>query len=361
MLRTIFISIFLSTYILIVGPPLILYTLITNNPDPIYWAGINGVMFFVRLAGVRVRVVGTERIPAGTCLFIANHTSAIDAPAVVGAIPRRIAILLKESLFRWPVVGRSFLVARFIPVDRASRESAIASVDKATVAMRNGQSFLIYPEGTRSPNGRLQEFKRGAVVMAINAGVHIVPVACSGAHRIMEKKSLKIRSGEILVEFLPAIDASKYSLAQREELNRMVHDALAKGLPEDQRPLGSSPGPRSCGQSLSLEDYAFDLTFRLKFLQLALQLIDAFLQLRQAIQSCGHFQPQAIVDGRAAGANGAGFDVARQATLGGNNRAIAYRKVTGTGGLAGEDAIVTHVGRAGEADLSAEQGIRADF
>jgi 1-acyl-sn-glycerol-3-phosphate acyltransferase len=242
MLRTIFISIFLSIYILIVGPPLILYTLITNNPDPIYWAGINGVMFFVRLAGVRVRVVGTERIPAGTCLFIANHTSAIDAPAVVGAIPRRIAILLKESLFRWPVVGRSFLVARFIPVDRASRESAIASVDKATVAMRNGQSFLIYPEGTRSPNGRLQEFKRGAVVMAINAGVQIVPVACSGAHRIMEKKSLKIRSGEILVEFLPAIDASKYSLAQREELNRMVHDAMAKGLPEDQRPLGSAQG-----------------------------------------------------------------------------------------------------------------------
>src|SRR5271169_5215734 len=98
MLRTILIAILLSIYILIVGPPLILYTVLTNNPDPIYWAGINGVMFFVRLAGVRVRVAGTERIPSGTCLFIANHTSAIDAPAVVGAIPRRIAILLKESL-----------------------------------------------------------------------------------------------------------------------------------------------------------------------------------------------------------------------------------------------------------------------
>src|SRR5271156_5905134 len=125
MLRTLFISVFLSIYILIVGPPLILYTLLTKNPDPIYWAGIKGVMFFVRLAGVRVRVVGTERIPAGTCLFVANHTSAADAPAVVGAIPRRIAILLKESLFRYPIVGQAFLLARFIPVNRKARGSAL--------------------------------------------------------------------------------------------------------------------------------------------------------------------------------------------------------------------------------------------
>ncbi|MGA2420860.1 MAG: lysophospholipid acyltransferase family protein [Candidatus Acidiferrum sp.] len=236
MLRTIFLSIFLSIYILIVGPPLIVYTLLTNNPDPIYWAGINGVMFFVRLAGVRVRVAGTERIPPGTCLFAANHTSAADAPAIVGAIPRRIAILLKESLFRWPVVGRAFLSARFIPVDRSSRESAIGSVDKATVALRNGQSFLIYPEGTRSPDGRLQRFKKGAVMMAINAGVQIVPVACSGAHRVMVKKSLALHPGEILVEFLEPIDASKFSLAQREELNDLVHAAIAKGLPDEQRP-----------------------------------------------------------------------------------------------------------------------------
>jgi len=238
MLRTIFISVLLSLYILLVGPPLIVYTLITNNPDAIYWAGINGVMFFVRLAGVKVRVLGTERIPSGTCLFVANHTSAMDAPAVVGAIPRRIAILLKESLFRWPVVGRAFLSARFIPVDRRSRESAIASVDKATVAMRNGQSFLIYTEGTRRPDGRLQPFKKGAVVMAINAGVQIVPVACSGAHRVMVKKSLAIHPGEIVVEFLEAIDASKYSLPQREALNELVHDAMAAGLPAEQRPVG---------------------------------------------------------------------------------------------------------------------------
>jgi 1-acyl-sn-glycerol-3-phosphate acyltransferase len=238
MLRTVFVAFFLSLYILLVGPPLIVYTLLTKNPDPIYWAGINGVMFFVRRAGVQVRVSGTERIPSGTCLFVANHTSTVDAPAVVGAIPRRIAILLKESLFRWPIVGGAFLSARFIPVDRKSRESAIASVDKATVALRSGQSFLIYPEGTRSPDGRLQTLKKGAATMAINAGVPVVPMACSGAHRIMKKKSLEIHPGEIHVEFLAPIDASKYSLAQRDALNQAMHDALAAALPADQRPAG---------------------------------------------------------------------------------------------------------------------------
>lgn len=238
MLRMFVVGIGISLYTLLAGPPLLIYTLISRNPNPLYWAGIKGVMFFVRLIGVKVRVVGKERIPIGVCLFVANHTSSADAPAVVGAIPRRIAILLKESLFRWPIVGQAFTLARFIPVNRSARESAIASVEKATEALRAGQSFLIYPEGTRSPDGRLQEFKKGAVVMAIKAGVPIMPVACSGAHRVMEKRSLIVHPGEILVEFLDPIDASAYSFEERDALNDRVHDALAVGLPADQRPVG---------------------------------------------------------------------------------------------------------------------------
>jgi 1-acyl-sn-glycerol-3-phosphate acyltransferase len=238
MLRTIFIGIFLSLYIVIVGIPLLVYTVISNNPDPLYWAGVRGLMFFVRVVGVCVKVAGTERIPKGTCLFVANHTSSADAPAVVGAIPRRIAILLKKSLFDYPIIGQAFRLAHFIPVDRSKHDSAIASLETATQALRAGQSFLIYPEGTRSPDGRLQEFKKGAVVMAIKAGVPIVPIACSGAHRVMEKRSLVVHRGEILVEFLEAIDTSKYTFEEREKLNQVVHDAMAAGLPPDQRPVG---------------------------------------------------------------------------------------------------------------------------
>jgi 1-acyl-sn-glycerol-3-phosphate acyltransferase len=238
MLRTLFIAIFLSLYCIVVGIPLLIYTVLVRNPDALYWAGVRGTMFFVRAIGVRVRVAGTERIPSGTCLFVANHTSSADAPAVVGAIPRRIAILLKKSLFKYPIVGQAFQLAHFIPVDRAKQDAAISSMEKAIEAMRDGQSFLIYPEGTRSPGGRLQQFKKGAVVMAIKAGVPIVPIACSGAHRVMEKRSLVIQPGEIRVEFLQPIDASKFTIEERERLNEIVHDAMAAGLPPDQRPIG---------------------------------------------------------------------------------------------------------------------------
>ena len=238
MLRAAFMCVFLTLYILILGPPLLIYTVITKNPNPLYWTALKGVLFFVRAVGVHIKVKGVERIPKGTVIFAANHTSAADAPAVVGAIPRRIAILLKRSLFAYPIVGQAFHLAQFIPVDRFDRDSAITSLEKATEAIKGGQSFLIYPEGTRSPDGRLQEFKKGTAVMAIKAGVPLVPIACSNAHRIMRKREMKIYPGEILVEFLPPIESSQYTLDQREALNQRLHDELAGGLPPDQRPLG---------------------------------------------------------------------------------------------------------------------------
>lgn len=238
MLRAAFVCICLTLYILVVGPPLLIYAFVTRHVDPLYWAGVKGVAFFVRCVGVRVYVSGTEHIPEGTCIFAANHTSSADAPAVVGAIPRRIAILLKESLFEWPIVGQAFHLAHFIPVDRSNRDSAITSLEKATEALRNGQSFLIYPEGTRSPDGRLQEFKKGTAVMAIKSGVPIVPIACAGAHRVMEKRKLNIKPGKIYVQFLSPIDSAQYSLEQRDGLNARLRGALAAALPPDQKPFG---------------------------------------------------------------------------------------------------------------------------
>jgi 1-acyl-sn-glycerol-3-phosphate acyltransferase len=174
---------------------------------------------------------------------------------VVGAIPRRIAILLKESLFKWPIVGQAFRSVHFIPVNRRLHESAIASVEKAAEAMRGGQSMLIYPEGTRSPDGRLQRFKKGAVVMAIKAGVPIVPIACSGAQKIMEKRSMVIHPGEIVVEFLEPIDSAKYSLDERETLNERVRMALAAALPPDQQPNDArEAAPSSGGVDQETED-----------------------------------------------------------------------------------------------------------
>ena len=238
MIRTAIVAIFLSLYTLVLGPPLILYTLVIRSANLMYWVGVKGLVFITRVAGMRVRVEGRENIPTGVCLFAANHTSNADAPAIVGAIPRRLAIFGRKSLFDIPIVGLAFRLAKFVPVDRNNRDAALASVKQAVEYIKTGSSFLVYPEGTRSPDGRLQRFKKGSFVMAIEAGVPIVPVACSGAHRIMKKKSLVIHPGRVIVRFGKPVDASGYTIEQRDALARRVHDAIAEQLPEDQKPAG---------------------------------------------------------------------------------------------------------------------------
>ncbi len=221
---------------LVLGPPLILLTVITKSATLMYWAGVKMVVYVTRIAGEKVTVIGRENIPPGVCVFAANHTSNADAPAIVGDIPRRIAILGRKSLFDIPIVGLAFRLAKFVPVDRENRDAALGSVKQAVEYIREGYSFLVYPEGTRSPDGRLQRFKKGSFVMAIEAGIPIVPVACAGAHRIMKKNSWLVQPGKVMVRFGKPIDASEYSVEQRDELARRVHDAVAAELPEDQKP-----------------------------------------------------------------------------------------------------------------------------
>jgi 1-acyl-sn-glycerol-3-phosphate acyltransferase len=239
MIRTTIVAVFLGLYTLVLGPPLILFTLATKSADLMYWVGVKGVAFITRAAGMRVLVEGRENIPAGVCMFAANHTSNADAAAIVRAIPRRLAIFGRKSLFDIPIVGLAFRLARFVPVDRGNRDAALASVKQAVEYMKTGSSFLVYPEGTRSADGRLSRFKKGSFVMAIEAGVPVVPVTCAGAHRIMKKKSLVIHPGKVTVRFGKPIDASAYTIEQRDDLAKVVHDAIAAELPEEQKPATS--------------------------------------------------------------------------------------------------------------------------
>jgi 1-acyl-sn-glycerol-3-phosphate acyltransferase len=236
MIRTAIFTLYLVLLILFGGPLLVLYGLIFGADDTYYRVGVDAVLLIVRAVGIRTRVEGCENIPAGTCLFAANHASNIDPPVLVGAIPRRIAVLAKRSLFAIPIMGKAFRMAHYIPVNRGSAESALTSLDLAAGYMKQGTSYLIYPEGTRSQDGRLLPFKRGACMLAIKAGVPVVPIACIGAQHILPKKSLWIRPGEIVVRFCPPIDATEYTLARRGELAERVHAAIAAALPPEQQP-----------------------------------------------------------------------------------------------------------------------------
>jgi 1-acyl-sn-glycerol-3-phosphate acyltransferase len=237
MIRTILAVAYLALGILLVMPWLILWSLATGSVDFMYGVAMNVVRAAVRIAGVRVRVQGAENIPPGVCIFAANHVSNMDPLAFVPAIPRRVAILVKKEVFRIPILGTAMRMAKLVPVDRENREAAAGSVDTAVEYLREGLSFAVYPEGTRSYDGRLLPFKKGTFLIAIRAGVPVVPVSIVGAQDLLRKGEWSVRPGEVSVRFGPAVDVSPYSEDQRADLLARVEELVAEGLPEEQKPI----------------------------------------------------------------------------------------------------------------------------
>ena len=237
MIRTVAVVLFLALALVLVMPFYILWSFATGSVEAMYWMAMRTVRASLRIAKIDVRVEGLENIPSGVCIFAANHISNVDPLAFVPAIPRRISLLVKKELFRIPILSKAMRMAKFVPVDRADKEAAVASVDLSVDVLRSGLSFAVYPEGTRSPDGRLRPFKKGTFVMAILAGVPIVPVSISGAQHLMRKGDWTMQPGEVVVKFGPPVDASKYTMERRSELLARVEALVAAGLPEDQQPL----------------------------------------------------------------------------------------------------------------------------
>lgn len=237
MIRTIVVGTSLALAVLLILPWLVLWSVITGKPDLMYGLAMKIVRLETRLLGVRVHVEGLENVPRGPCVFVANHSSALDPMALIPAIPQRVGILAKQELFRIPIFGTAMRRAQFVPVNRGEKESTAAAVRLAEQNLKNGLSYMIFSEGTRSSDGRLRPFKRGAFTLAIEAGVPVVPVSIVGAHRLLGKGQRIVRPGEVTIRFGPPVDASAYTLEQRGELLARVEALVAAGLPADQRPL----------------------------------------------------------------------------------------------------------------------------
>ena len=190
----------------------------------------------VRAAGIRTEVVGVENVPAGkSCIFMCNHVSNLDPPVLLPLLPGRSSVLLKKELMRIPILGLAMRMGKFVPVERGQkREAAKASVAAAADALRSGLHILVFPEGTRSLDGRLSTFKKGPFYLAQETQAPIVPIALSGTERMMRKGSVAITPGLARVQLLPAIEPSQF--ATREELIAAVRRAIAEALPEEMRP-----------------------------------------------------------------------------------------------------------------------------
>ena len=235
MLRAIFLSLATLFVIFLFGIPLLLHAVISRNTDLLYQVGVYFAGRLLRLGGIRTRVQGRERIPGGRAVvFMANHQSNVDPPAIFACLPPVLVIAKKES-FRIPVLGPAMRMRGFIPIDRKHRERAIEAVEEAARALRAGHSFVIFPEGTRSPDGRLQAFKKGAFILALKGSVPIVPVSISGACRIMRKGDPAIHPGTIRITFHDPIPTENRRLD--DGIMDEVRRAIVQGLAENERPV----------------------------------------------------------------------------------------------------------------------------
>jgi 1-acyl-sn-glycerol-3-phosphate acyltransferase len=235
--RTLLVYAVVIFYLLILGPPLLLWSAITGNTDTLYSVGVFGARTALFMAGVRMIVTGRERIPIGKAVvYMPNHQSNSDPPAVASILPP-VLIMAKKEFFRVPVLGKGMRMRGFIPVDRTNRERAFAAVDQAVAALKAGHSFLAFPEGTRSRTGRLQSFKKGVFVMAIKASVPIVPISVSGASKIMRRGDYRIHPGEVQITIHDPVPTAGCSIADRARVAGQVRRAIISGLSAEERPL----------------------------------------------------------------------------------------------------------------------------
>jgi len=207
------------------------WTFISGRVDLLYRMAVGMALFGVRLVGVSVEVVGLDKLDwRRTYIFMCNHVSNLDPPIVIPLMPRRTSVLVKKELFRVPILGWAMRLASLVPVDRQNRESAIASLRLAAQVLRSGVNMTVWPEGTRSPDGRLLPFKKGPFHLATESGVPIVPITLVGTHEIWPKGEFAVHPGKATLIFHEPLNPAAYP--SQEDLIKAVRDRMRGGLPE---------------------------------------------------------------------------------------------------------------------------------
>jgi 1-acyl-sn-glycerol-3-phosphate acyltransferase len=218
-----------SLYVLIVGPPGMLLAILFGWKDLLYVLGHAGVRLGLLLSGITYRVTGREYVPTGRAVvFCANHQSNIDPPLLFEVLHPRTHILYKHEIDQIPILARAFRLGGFIPIDRRNKESAMRSIDAGARAIRDGNSFLIFPEGTRSKTETLLPFKKGGFVMAMSAGAPIVPVAIRGGREAMKKGSPIVRPVTIDVRIGRPIETAGLQIEDRNALIAAVRAEIER-------------------------------------------------------------------------------------------------------------------------------------
>jgi len=213
--------------------PILLVCALYNRPEPLFFLGKHAVAVGEVILGLRIEYKGLHRIKKDhRYIFMPNHLSMLDGPLIFKSIPQNVRVILKQGVFRLPVVGQAMKEAHFIPVDRMGKQGGKRAVQRAVFMIKkNNVSFLIFPEGTRSSDGRLQKFRRGGFFMAIDSQTPIVPISIIGTYDLMPRGSYFIKKGKIKIIFHPAISVKEYHHKNMHELIEKVEESINQKEP----------------------------------------------------------------------------------------------------------------------------------
>ena len=243
-IRSVMTYVGLALYVTLVAPPGMLVAMLFRSKDLLYVLGHLGVRLGLLLSGIRYRVIGREQVPAGRAVvFCSNHESNIDPPVLFDALHPRLHVLYKAELSKVPLFGRAIQLGGFIPVERQNRDQSMAAIARGAESIRSGNSFLIFPEGTRSRTGELLPFKKGGFVMALQANAPIIPVAISGGRAAMRKGSWIIRSVLVTIQLGQPIDTTGLPVAARDRVIREVRGEIERLLTTSRSSARSGADP----------------------------------------------------------------------------------------------------------------------
>lgn len=219
----------LCSLAVLIGRVLLRISEVKIQAVPCFWGRMLTVW-----SGVAVRVEGLEQLDrAKPYIFVANHQSQFDIFVLGGFLGMDFRWLAKKELFRIPLFGWAMLVSGSIPVDRSHGRQAVKSLDEAAKRIAAGASVVIFPEGTRSPDGRLQPFKAGGMQLAIKAGVELVPVAIVGTRQVLPKGQFLSRPGRVVIRVGAPVASRGFTAKDKQALAELLHDRVGALLCQD--------------------------------------------------------------------------------------------------------------------------------
>jgi 1-acyl-sn-glycerol-3-phosphate acyltransferase len=182
--------------------------------------------------GIDVVVTGLDRLDRGTpYIFMCNHLSFLDAPLLMTVLDRAARVIVKRFVFRIPVLGLGMRFSGYVPLDKEGVGAGRKSIARAAqLIIEKRYSFLIYPEGVRSWDGKLLPFRRGGFFLALETGVPIVPVSIKGTYELMPRGKWLVRKGRVRIVFHEPVPVTGLTVETIPELMEKVRAAVSSGL-----------------------------------------------------------------------------------------------------------------------------------